>query len=176
MRAEIVIPCFNEAGNLMGLIDECHKTILESNGRLSFILVDNGSTDSTNKIFSENNFESKGIRFVSCTVNMGYGGGIVAGLKQTTTEIVGWTHADLQTPLIDCLRALEHIEKGHSFAKGKRDGRSLIDRFFSIGMGVYESCLFRAPLWEVNAQPTLFTKEFFFTWKNGSERKFVLCF
>lgn len=166
MRAEIVIPCFNEAGNLSALIDECYKIIHESKGRINFILVNNGSLDSTNKIFSENSLESKGIRFITCAVNKGYGGGIVAGLNQTTAEIVGWTHADLQTPLIDCLRGLECIEKGHSFAKGMRNGRPLIDRFFSIGMGVYESCLFRAPLWEVNAQPTLFTREFFLTWKN----------
>ena len=105
------------------------------------------------------------IEIVNLPTNEGYGGGILAGLKSSNAQIVGWTHADLQTPLIDCLEAARAIEAGASFVKGWRIGRSLSDRFFSRGMGVFESVLFGSRLEEVNAQPTLFNKNFLERWQ-----------
>ena len=43
--------------------------------------------------------------------NQGYGGGIAEGLKIAKGEFIGWTHADLQTPLNDFLK-LFHIVRG----------------------------------------------------------------
>jgi hypothetical protein len=33
-------------------------------------------------------------------------------------------------------------------------------------MSVFETMLMRKPLWDINAQPNLFTRSFFETWKN----------
>ena len=41
-----------------------------------------------------------------------------------------------------------------------------MDTFFSVGMSVFESILFKNLLWEINAQPTLFPSSFFKLWKN----------
>ena len=44
---------------------------------------------------------------VSVKNNKGYGHGILAGLKVAKGEIIGWTHADLQTDPIDVLKGLD---------------------------------------------------------------------
>jgi len=40
---------------------------------------------------------------VRVPVNQGYGLGILSGLRAATGEIIGWTHADLQTDVMDVL-------------------------------------------------------------------------
>jgi glycosyltransferase involved in cell wall biosynthesis len=165
LAAEIVIPCFNEAKNLTKLVSECEKVTKLSENQLGFILVDNGSTDGSHKTFLELVAGVDFIKYVSLTHNQGYGGGILAGLEQASAPITGWTHADLQTPLADCLTGVRSIENGEDFAKGKRTGRKAGDKLFSLGMGLFESILFKRRLFEINAQPTIFRTELVKNWK-----------
>jgi glycosyltransferase involved in cell wall biosynthesis len=166
LAAEIVIPCFNEANNLEKLISECESVTKLSEYQVGFILINNGSTDGSDRTFlqlvASNNF----IKYVSLAYNQGYGGGILAGLELVTAPISGWTHADLQTPLADCLIGVRRIQSGEDFAKGRRTGRSLSDKLFSLGMGLFESTLFGRRLFEINAQPTIFRTEILKKWKN----------
>ena len=166
IQAQIVIPCFNEADGLSNLIDECLEVIRLSKGELGFILVNNGSKDSSNSIFEEINGKFPNIRIVELLENQGYGGGILAGLSESSASIIGWTHADLQTPLIDCLRAVKEIEGDVTFVKGQRTGRSISDQIFSSGMGIFESLLLQSRLAEINAQPTVFARNFLEKWAN----------
>ena len=163
--AEIVIPCFNEARNLTKLVTECEKVTKLSEDQVGFILVNNGSTDESEEKFLELVEGINCIKYVSLTVNQGYGGGILAGLQQAAAPISGWTHADLQTPLADCLDGVRSIQRGEDFAKGRRIGRRTGDKLFSLGMGLFESVLFRGRLFEINAQPTIFRTELVKDWK-----------
>jgi len=164
IKVQIVIPCFNEAESLARLFAECQIVVKESQQSINFILVDNGSTDNTSSFFEQHKDIDSGINFLSVTPNRGYGGGIIAGLNSTTSEIIGWTHADLQTPLTDCIRGVALLASGNDFVKGSRSGRPFLDRFFSAGMGYFESYLFSVPLKEINAQPTIFTKDVYARW------------
>ena len=163
---EIVIPCFNEAENIEKLYAECHQIVAKSANEISFILVDNGSSDTTSDFISSHQNSGPGVRFISLSSNRGYGGGILAGLTSCTAEIIGWTHADLQTPLSDCLRAVDIFHQGYDFVKGRRNGRAFTDKFFSKGMEVFESALFGKQLKEINAQPTLFSRVVFESWQD----------
>ena len=166
IHTQIVIPCFNESDGLLNLIDECLAVVELSNSSLGFILVNNGSKDGSEQIFNEVIGKHPNIEIVNLPTNQGYGGGIPAGLRSSYAEIIGWTHADLQTPLIDCLEAAQTIDAGASFVKGWRKGRPVSERIFSRGMGVFVSVLFGSRLEEVNAQPTLLTKNFYEKWQN----------
>ena len=132
IHTQIIIPCFNESDGLLNLIDECRAVIELSNNSLGFILVNNGSDDGSEQIFDEVIGKYPNIEIVNLPLNQGYGGGILAGLKSSNAQIIGWTHADLQTPLIDCLEASQTIEAGASFVKGYRKGRP-ISTFKIIG-------------------------------------------
>lgn len=158
----IVIPCYNEARSLKTLINEVSRIAVEHGGE--FILVDNGSIDSTLSILSE--CTKPNIRWVTTAKNLGYGGGILLGLKNCDSDIMGWTHADLQTPLEDVAKAVSAIGVEYGFVKGRRMNRPIFDNLFTVGMSVLESILFRTRLVDINAQPTVFRKDFYNSWSN----------
>ena len=153
---QVVIPCYNEGPNLSKLISDCISVSELSQNRVSFILVNNGSTDNTKEIFSQSGVERNRVTFLNLETNRGYGGGILAGLSKCDADFVGWTHADLQTPLTDILEAIKRQYVGDEFIKGSRVNREYGEQFFSTCMSIFESLLFGKKLREINAQPTIF--------------------
>ncbi len=160
----IVIPCYNEEENIAELIDGCNKVISRSD--VEFILVNNGSQDRTYQelLAHTENLGSK-IIIINLKKNLGYGGGILAGLQKATGKYIGWTHADLQTDLGDILKAKDLLGK-NIFIKGRRVGRKFSENFFSYGMSIFESIILGTFMYEINAQPTIFERKFFESWHN----------
>src|SRR6185437_13104496 len=82
---------------------------------------------------------------------------------------LAWTHADLQTDPADALRGLEIFQKNPGaklLVKGLRYGRNPGDVLFTVGMACFETLLFATPFWDINAQPTMFPRALFDSWKN----------
>jgi glycosyltransferase involved in cell wall biosynthesis len=156
-RCTIVIPCFNERGNIDELVAQL--SMVARHGTFKFVLVDNGSEDKTYERCLELNLPAEQIALLRLERNMGYGGGILAGLDKADTELVGWMHADLQTPPSVLLSIPpNHLISNPRFIKGRRRNRPLFDRLLTGGMSLFESVLFRTPLWDINAQPTIFPR------------------
>lgn len=166
MKLSLVIPCYNEAKNIPLLIDRCAEVVKEND--VEVILVDNGSSDTTPDVLSSLLPQYSNIRSVRVEINQGYGYGILAGLRTAKGNILAWTHADMQTDPADVLKGLQFFtQKNHDiFVKGRRYGRPLADTFFTVGMSIFESLLMQCRLWDINAQPTMFTRIFFETWQN----------
>ena len=163
-RFSLVIPCYNESANIPLLLERCRA--LSEMPDAEIILVDNGSTDNTPAVLKELLPKYPGCRSIKVEVNLGYGFGIVSGLRTAEGEILGWTHADMQTDPQDTLLGLE-LFKTHGdniFVKGLRYGRPFMDVFFTVGMSLFETLLLSRPMWDINAQPTMFSRKFFETW------------
>jgi glycosyltransferase involved in cell wall biosynthesis len=165
-RFSLVIPCYNEAENLPLLVARLRETFRRDD--VEVVLVDNGSTDRTPAVLDRLLAGQELIRSVRVAQNQGYGYGIVSGLRAARGNILGWTHADMQTDPADALRGLEAFGEpgGPLFVKGRRHGRPLADVLFTVGMSVFETLLLRRRLWDINAQPTLFPREFFERWQD----------
>lgn len=161
----LVVPCYNEAASLPGLL-ECCGAVAAAPGA-EVVLVDNGSTDDTPEVLRALLPGRAGCRSVRVARNRGYGFGILAGLEAAKGAILGWTHADLQTDPRDALRGLEYFRAGGGvFVKGLRRGRPLVDRVFTMGMSAFETVLLAAPMRDINAQPTMFRREFYESWED----------
>ncbi len=164
----LIIPAYNESKNIPLLLDRASQ-VLNVPG-VELIIVDNGSTDQSPTVLRELLPKFPFVRSVRVEKNQGYGFGILSGLRAAQGKYLGWTHADLQTDPGDALRGLEILRspanEGRVFVKGKRHGRPIADVFFTSGMGVFETMLMGTPMWDINAQPTLFSRSFFETWKN----------
>ena len=156
----VVVPCYNEHGNIEPLIQEAREVITRR-PNIEFIFVDNGSTDGTRALLESLTYKTDNLKIAVVERNQGYGFGIRSGLRAATGKFVGWTHADRQTKLTDIEVAIEILTKNHEriFLKGRRSGRPLSDRIFTLGMSLFESMLFRTKLRDINAQPTLFSRE-----------------
>ena len=142
MKLSIVIPCYNESDSINLLIEKLLK-ILKND--IEIILVDNGSTDDTyDRLLSLS--LPKNIKVVKITKNLGYGNGIIQGLKSTKGEIVAWTHADLQTDPRDVIKCYEKFKEDlinkKCVVKGKRKRRSLSEQIVTLGMSLYCSVIF----------------------------------
>ena len=166
MKFSLIIPCYNEAANLPLLLERCKA--LAAKSEVEVILVDNGSTDSTPQVLCTLLPSYPGCRTVRVEKNQGYGFGILSGLRAAKGEILGWTHADMQTDPQDALSGLELFEKHGKdiFVKGRRNGRPLADVIFTIGMSLFETLLLAKPMWDINAQPTMFHHKFFESWNS----------
>lgn len=166
MKLSLIIPCYNEAANLPLLLDRCRDVARQQGYEV--ILVDNGSTDSSPDILRELLPTYPGCRSIRIDENRGYGFGLLFGLKAARGDVLGWTHADMQTDPLDTLRGMEIFEKHglNIFVKGRRYGRPLNDVVFTIGMSMFETILLGKPMWDINAQPTMFSRTFFDSWQD----------
>ena len=168
MKLSIVVPCYDEAENIPLILERFAEVIRRDD--VEVVLVDNGSTDNSPAVLRELLPKYSFARTIRVEVNQGYGYGIVQGLKACTGEFIGWTHADMQTDPADLMKALNIIEENNSdekiFVKGNRKGRPLFDQFFTSGMSMFETLYMGVKLYDVNAQPNVFSRKFFETWKN----------
>jgi len=164
MRLSLIIPCYNEAANLPILLERCKA--LGAREGIEVILVNNGSTDNSADVLAQLLPDYPGCRSVHVDVNQGYGYGILSGLRAARGNILGWTHADMQTDPQDALVGLEYFngQVDRIFVKGNRYGRPLMDVLFTVGMSFFETLLLSTRMWDINAQPTMFSKRFFESW------------
>ena len=101
MKFTLIIPCYNEEKSLPILIKKC--MILSERKDLEIIFVDNGSTDNTHKFLRSKLINNSSFKVLKINENKGYGHGIISGINLSSNDIVGWTHADLQTEPNDAL-------------------------------------------------------------------------
>ncbi len=166
MKLSLIIPCYNEAANLPLLLDRC-SSLQDSN--IEVVLVDNGSTDNTPAVLQSLIPNYPHCRSVRVPFNQGYGYGILSGLRVANGDLLAWTHADMQTDPKDILRGLEIFNRHGNrniYVKGQRIRRPFADVFFTISMSIFETVLLRTRLWDINAQPNMFSRAFFESWDN----------
>ena len=82
----IIIPCYNEEKNLNKLLYNIQE-LLNLNSFIKVFLVDNGSTDNSNKMIKNNSiFKLQNFELIEVKKNIGYGNGIMQGLKKVDTK------------------------------------------------------------------------------------------
>lgn len=158
----IVVPCYNEEKNIP-IIASAFATEIK-NKKIELILVNNGSTDGSEKVLKGLEKKYSFLKIVKVERNIGYGFGILSGLRNANGEFLAWTHADLQTPPSDVLKGYEVIKMQkspkHTFVKGTRRKRKVLDGFLSFGMSVFCTLVLGKWLHDINAQPSVFHKSF----------------
>jgi len=159
----LVLPCYNEEKNIIFICNEFFNLPIK-NYKAELILVNNGSTDKTKyeikKAIKKNNSKNISIKLVNLTKNEGYGGGIYEGLKKASGDYIGWSHADLQTPLIDFLKLYNLIKgKKNILGKGFRTNNRDFDGIISYFHESLASLVLGVKMREINAQPKIFNKE-----------------
>jgi glycosyltransferase involved in cell wall biosynthesis len=128
----VVIPCYNEEGNIHACTQEIMRHMSQWEGALEIIFVDDGSSDATLQKILELTSDER-IKYVSFSRNFGKESAIVAGLQLCVGEAVIIMDADLQHPpeLIPML--LDAYREGYDqvIAKRNRKGDSKLYSFFA---------------------------------------------
>ena len=165
VELSIVIPCYNEGGNIHLIISRLQE-IIAANVNIEVVLVENGSTDNSKEVFKRELTKVNPEIFKLNIVpkNMGYGYGVLSGLEAASGRVLAWTHADMQTDPADVLEALKvynQCNDPYTFVKGKRKNRNWLEVVFTFGMQVIANIALKVKLDDINAQPKLFSREFF---------------
>ncbi len=164
-RLSIVVPSYNEQKNIPLILKRFSEVLKNINAEL--ILVNNGSTDNSQKIIEQElkKPEYSFARTVLVPKNIGYGNGIYFGLQQARGDILAYTHADMQCDPLDVIRAYQVLitkENSKSYLiKGRRTKRKVIPQLLTTGLQLLSSLLFLKNFHEINAQPKVFSREFF---------------
>lgn len=165
--ASIVVPCYNEAANLPTLLARFEE-LRDDHSDWELVLVNNGSADDSAAVFARE-LAQPGREFARVVTvpspNVGYGHGIMTGLRAAEGEWLAWTHADLQTPPGDVLVGLHLLRASadptRTFVKGRRRNRPAKDALFTFGMQAAATGVLGRSLVDINAQPKCFHRSLF---------------
>lgn len=167
-KLSVVIPCFNEADNVTTVVNELQGIVKNHPYPIEIIVVDGNSNDGTPErlttVFKD--LDPDIFKLILLTERGGYGKDIMHALSQATGDILSWTHADLQTDIIDLIKAYElYLDKSqitpNLFVKGIRENRSLSENFFTKGMEIVTFLLLNVYLKDIYGQPKMFPRHFF---------------
>lgn len=191
MKCAFIIPCFNEETRINDIFNEIYLLNITN---IDWFILNNGSSDGTYKLIEENmkKYGKKNVFAIHKKVNEGYGTGlkyVITKLiendrdstpisssdgvykpknqfnKEFRYKMVGWTHADGQTPIYDVKKAYNLFVNSHNkrslFIKGIRKKREdgLISTIFTNFLKIIQILFFSRKIVSPNSQPTFISSE-----------------
>ncbi len=163
IKFSLVLPCYNEEKNIKHLYSEFEK-LPKKNENVELIFVNNGSYDSTETEIDDvikknevNGISNIKVRKINLEKNQNYSGGVITGLNSAKGEFIGWSHADLQTPLEDFYKLYNKImNQKDVLGKGYRVNRGGLDNIITKLHEICASIILGYKMKEINAAPKIF--------------------
>ena len=121
MKLSIILPVYNEEGNLNELYRELKAAL--TNIQAEIIAVNDGSTDGSRAVLENLAKEDKSLKVINLSRNYGQTAALSAGFDKATGEILIPMDADLQNDPADIPRFLAEIDKGFDVVAGWRKER-----------------------------------------------------
>lgn len=118
----IIIPVYNEAGNLERLETELDEYIKSCQYPVKVLLVNDGSSDNSLEMIEQICRRNHYFNFISFQQNAGLTAAIKAGFDAADTPLVGYMDADLQTSPQDFNLLIGELN-GCAMVNGVRQGR-----------------------------------------------------
>src|SRR5690606_182970 len=107
----IVVPCYNEEKNVPLFIKELGEVLFDYNYEL--ILVNDGSTDSTQQVIEFFSIQDENVKFISLSRNFGHQKAIKAGVDYSEGDCVVTMDVDLQHPPKVITEMISFWQKGY---------------------------------------------------------------
>ncbi len=111
MDISIIIPVYNEEGNVKMLYDELRGVLDRSKQDYEIIFIDDGSTDSTFSILKELNKKDRHVKAIQFTKNFQKAAALTAGFKEAKGNVIITMDGDLQDDPNEIPRLLEELKR-----------------------------------------------------------------
>lgn len=122
MRLSIVVPCFNEEGNVARVVEQAASVGRRIASELEIVVVDDGSTDATGRVLETLRSGVRELVVVSHPTNRGYGAAVRSGLGRARLDTVFLTDGDGQFDLEELPSAVRMLRE-YDVVAGYRDHR-----------------------------------------------------
>jgi glycosyltransferase involved in cell wall biosynthesis len=122
MRLSVVVPCFNEEGNIARVVSQAAEVGRRLASDLEIIVVDDGSTDDTAQVLETLGETVPELKVVPHPQNRGYGVAVRSGLERAGMDYVFLTDGDGQFDLEDLPTAVQLLRE-HDVVAGYRTHR-----------------------------------------------------
>ncbi len=123
MNLSIIIPIYNEEGNIPALIERLHTVVKQMNVPYEFIFVNDGSKDRSIELIKKIAEQDASIRYIDFSRNFGHQIAVTAGLDQSKGDRVVIIDADLQDPPELILEMSKKMDEGYEVVYAKRKAR-----------------------------------------------------
>ena len=123
MLISIVIPCYNEEKNINRTFEGLLELFKSIPHEYEVIAVDDGSKDNTWSVIKEYSVKYPQIKGVKMMTNFGQSSAYMAGFDHSKGDYVITVSADLEIPLENINKVIEHLDSGYDFVNTNRVGR-----------------------------------------------------
>ncbi|WP_256558498.1 glycosyltransferase family 2 protein [Haloarcula marina] len=133
VQISVVLPVYNEQGNLKPLATELSEILGQEYERWEVLFVDDGSTDGSIETLEEIHGADDRFKVVKFRGNFGQSPAIDAGLDYAAGDLVVTMDSDGQNDPSDIPKLVEKLEEGYDCVSGWRKNRDdpFAKRFFS---------------------------------------------
>ncbi|RMD93251.1 MAG: glycosyltransferase [Calditrichaeota bacterium] len=119
----VVIPVFNEEGNVELLYRRIINTMKKLNQPYEIIFVDDGSNDRTLEILQALKRKDEDLKIIKFRRNFGQSAAIGAGFEYARGKVIIAMDGDLQNDPADIPRLIEKLNEGYDIVSGWRKNR-----------------------------------------------------
>ncbi|MCY3573283.1 MAG: glycosyltransferase family 2 protein [Chloroflexi bacterium] len=123
LALSVVIPIFNEAGNIERLYKELTAALRELGREYEVIAINDGSSDKSAKLLNALQARDQRWHIIHFRRNFGQTAAMAAGFDAARGEIVVTMDADLQNDPQDIARILDKFTEGYDIVSGWRQNR-----------------------------------------------------
>ena len=152
---------YNEEENIVPVVGGVRDALAAAGLDFQLVLVNNGSSDRTAELIGQLAKEDPRLKEVTVKKNLGYGWGVISGLREAEGEWIGYMDGDGQVGPAGLVRVLRGADSGFDLIKVRRalrlDGFSR--RWISNSYVMMFCLLFNLPFYDINAKPRIFKRE-----------------
>lgn len=123
MKLTVLVPVFNEEGNIPALFDELSSVLGALKKEYEIVVVNDGSSDNTRNALEKYAKKDERIKVVNFAMNAGKTVAMSAGLACATGGIIVTIDGDLQNDPNDIPEMLKKLEEGYDVISGWRKER-----------------------------------------------------
>jgi polyisoprenyl-phosphate glycosyltransferase len=152
----IVIPCYNEEGNLRETHRRVTQAVSRSTSEYEIVYVDDGSRDATPGMLRDLQSHDSRVRVVYLSRNFGHQFAVTAGLAHARGGAVIIMDADLQDPPEVAIEMIQRWQEGYDVVYGVRVDREGETRFKLVTASVF----YRLIRWLSDTEMPLDTGDF----------------
>lgn len=148
MKLSVVIPAYNESGNLKkGVLDGVENYLEEKKGDYEVVIIDDGSTDETKEIVKKYILKNKNFRLIENS-HGGKAMAVMSGMLASVGEVVLFTDMDQATPIKEWDKFSPKFDSGIDITIGSRQGRKgapLMRKLAAWGFSVLRGLILGLP-------------------------------